>query len=73
MNILKNLKAETETTTIKERKCPVVKKKVMGDEKQLYARLGQICRNHGLLYGDGIIMLNPEDRFGFKGGNEGEE
>lgn len=23
-------------------------------------------RNHGLLYGDGIIMLHPEDQLGFK-------
>lgn len=72
MNILKNLKAKTETTTIKERKCPVAKKKAMGDEKQLFAHLGQMCRNHGLLYGDGIIMLNPEDQFGFKGAMKGK-
>lgn len=43
----------------------MVKKRVMGDEKQLFAGLGQMCRNHG--YGDGIIMLNPGDQFGFKG------
>lgn len=72
MNILKNLKAEIETTTIKERKCPVVKKRVMEDEKQLFAGLGQMCRNHGLLYGDGIIMLNPGEQFGFKGTMKGK-
>lgn len=72
MNILENLKAEIETTTIKERKCPVVKKSVMGDEKQLFAGLGQMCRNHGLLYGDGIIMLNPGEQFGFKGTMKGK-
>lgn len=50
----------------------MAKKKAMGHEKQLFAHLGQMCRNHGLLYGYGIIMLNPEDQFGFKGAMKGK-
>lgn len=50
----------------------MAKKKTMGEEKPLFAHLGQMCRNHGLLYGDGIIMLNPEDQFGFKGAMKGK-
>lgn len=50
----------------------MVKKKVMGDKKQLFARLGQMCRSRALPYGDGIIMLNPGDQFGIKGAKKGK-